>query len=137
MAVVKSRALRITFIVLGVGSVGVGFIGVFLPLVPTVGPIILAGFFFSRSSERFDAWLINNRFFGSTINDWRSKAGFSVRAKLVAVAAIATSFAISITLVTDNLVARMALFTLGLAIIVYVVSRPTKQPHAVISATNT
>ena len=130
VAVVKNRALRIVFIVLGWLLVGIAFVGVFLPLIPTVGPILLAGFLFSRSSERFDKWLVENRYFGPTIRDWRTGAGFSIRAKMIAVASIATSFTISIIVVTENIVVRLGLTALGLTIALYVVSRPTKQSHA-------
>lgn len=110
--------------------VGIAFAGVFLPLIPTVGPILLAGFFFSRSSRRFDDWLINNRYFGPTIRDWRAGAGFSMRAKVAAVAAITASFTISLITVTENLAVRLGLTALGFTIALYVVSRPTKQPRA-------
>lgn len=129
MAVVKNRMLRIAFVALGFLSVGVGFLGVFLPLIPTVGPILLAGFFFSRSSERFDDWLVNNRYFGGAINDWRAGAGFSVKGKVIAVTAITFSFTLSIITVTDHVVMRLALVMLGIAIATYVVTRPTKPAH--------
>lgn len=127
MAVVKSRALRIILTALGWLWIGVAFIGVFLPLIPTVGPILLAGFFFSRSSDRIDRWLVSNRYFGQTILDWRAGVGFSVRAKIIAVVSIAASFTISVSVVTEHLGLRIGLIALGVTIALYVVSRPTKR----------
>lgn len=119
--------MRVIYLVLGVLSLSVAFVGAFLPLIPTTGPVILAAFFFARSSERFDHWLETNALFGGIVRDWRAGVGFSVRGKTVAVAAIATTFTISILFTTDSLPVRLLLILLGLSIATFVVTRPTKR----------
>ena len=126
MTVVKNRALRIVLAGLGWLFVGIAFLGVFVPVLPTTGPVLLAAFFFSRSSERFDNWLVTNRFFGSIVRDWRAGKGFTVRAKVVAVVAIVVSFAITTIWVVNGVYLRAAFWLLAAAIAFYVVSRPTK-----------
>ncbi len=126
VAVVKSPILRGVLMALGWLWVGIAFIGVVLPGIPTTGPILLAAFFFSKSSDRFDHWLVSNRFFGGIVRDWRSGNGFSVRAKTIAVVAIFVSFAITtVWFVTDSY-ARWAMWLLAAAIASYVITRPTK-----------
>lgn len=119
--------MRVIYLVLGILSLSVAFVGAFLPLIPTTGPVILAAFFFARSSERFDHWLETNALFGGIVRDWRAGVGFSVRGKTVAVAAIATTFTISILFATDSLPVRLLLILLGLSIATFVVTRPTKR----------
>ena len=85
MTVVKSRVLRSIFFLLGFFWLGLAFVGLAVPLIPTVGPVLLAAFFFSKSSERFDRWLLNNRLFGGIVRDWRAGLGFTIRAKTVAI----------------------------------------------------
>lgn len=126
MSVVRSRALRIVLASIGWLFVGIAFIGVFIPVLPTTGPVILAAFLFSKSSERFDEWLVTNRFFGSIVRDWRAGRGFTVRAKTIAVIAIAASFAISTIWVVNGIYVRAAFWILAAGIIAYVVTRPTK-----------
>lgn len=126
MSVVKSRVLRLVLAALGWLFVGIAFLGVFVPVLPTTGPVILAAFLFSKSSERFDTWLVSNRFFGSIVRDWRTGQGFTVRAKTVAVIAIVTSFAISTIWFINGIYLRAAFWLLAAGIIAYVVSRPTK-----------
>jgi uncharacterized membrane protein YbaN (DUF454 family) len=129
MAPVKNRALRSIFLVLGWIWVGIAFIGIVAPIIPTTGPILLAAFFFSRSSERFDAWLLNNRFFGSIVRGWRNGEGFTGRAKAIAVTAIGISFAFTtyFALGSAHPAIRISMWMLALAIAGYVVTRPTKR----------
>jgi len=127
MTVVKSRPLRAVLLVLGFFFLGMAFLGVLMPFVPVTGPVILAGFLFSRSSERFDTWLVSNRYFGGIVRDWRAGVGFSARAKVLAVAAIAITFTVTIVFATDEPIVRALLLLLAVAIATYVVTRPTKR----------
>ena len=119
--------MRGIFLTFGIISLGVGFVGTFLPLIPTTGPVILAAFFFSRSSDRFDQWLETNAVFGGIVRDWRAGAGFTIRGKTIAVIAIATTFTISIVFAIDSTTLRMLLALLGASIAIFVVTRPTKR----------
>jgi hypothetical protein len=127
MAVVRNRVARVVLLALGWLWLGIAFVGVVVPVIPTTGPVILAAFLFSKSSERFDDWLLNNRFFGQIVRDWRAGAGFTVRAKLIAVAAIMTTFTISVVFAVHSVAGRVLMIALGCAVAAYVVTRPTKQ----------
>jgi len=104
-----------------------GVVGVVLPLIPTTFPVILAGFFFARSSDRFDRWLVDHRLFGPLIRDWRAGRGFSVRAKALAITAIALTFTVSIVWVIEYTGVRIGLVLLAVAISTYILWLPTKQ----------
>lgn len=124
---VQNRPLRLLLLALGFFFLGLGFVGAVLPFIPTTGPVLLAAFLFSKSSERFDRWLANNRLFGSIVRDWRAGVGFSIRSKVLAVTAIVASFTVTMILATDSTMVRLVLSLLALAIAFYVVSRPTKR----------
>lgn len=130
MSVVENRALRALLLVLGFVFVGIAFIGVVVPVLPTTGPVLLAAFLFSKSSERFDRWLETNRLFGSIVRDWRAGLGFTIRAKVVAVIAILASFTITTLFFINGFYLRAAFWVLAIAIAAYVVSRPTKPVEA-------
>jgi len=130
MTVVKNRALRGVLMAFGWLWVAIGFIGVLVPVIPTTGPIILAAFLFSKSSERFDQWIVTNRFFGGIVRSWRAGEGFTVGAKAVATFAIVASFAFSTLLFVTNGYARAAMWSLAIILVTYVISRPTKRTVA-------
>src|SRR3546814_11599305 len=57
----------------GWASLGLGAIGAFLPLLPTVPFVILAAFCFARSSPRLEKWLLTHPHFGHHIVAWRDR----------------------------------------------------------------
>lgn len=124
----RSRTVRAVFIGLGFASLGVGVVGIFLPLIPTTGPVLLAGFFFARSSERFNNWLLAHPRFGPMVRDYQAGLGIPLRAKLLAVGMIGLTFAISIAFVVESTGWRVTLATLAVAIVAFIVSRPTRRP---------
>ena len=129
--VVQNRMLRGVYLALGFLSLGLGIVGTVLPGIPTTMPIILAAFFFSKSSPRFDNWMVNHRVFGPLIRDWRSGAGFSARIKAIAIAAIAVTFTITVVWMVEATGVRIGLILLATAISAYILWLPTKQVETV------
>jgi uncharacterized membrane protein YbaN (DUF454 family) len=58
---------------LGILALGVGILGIFLPLLPTTPLVLLAAFFFSRGSERLHRWLVEHPRFGHHVRDWEAE----------------------------------------------------------------
>jgi uncharacterized membrane protein YbaN (DUF454 family) len=85
--------MRLVFLVLGLLSLAIGFVGVFLPLLPTVPFVILAAFCFARGSARLERWLLDHRTFGPHIRAWRRDRAISRAGKRAAFAAFAVSAA--------------------------------------------
>lgn len=78
-----SRLHRCVYIACGTVCVGLGVVGILLPLMPTTPFLLLAAFFYSRSSPRFLNWLLTNRWFGPYIRHYREGRGMPLRAKIV------------------------------------------------------
>lgn len=54
---------KILYIMIGCISLGLGIIGVILPILPTVPFVLLAAFCFARSSERLNGWFKNTKLY--------------------------------------------------------------------------
>lgn len=87
---------RYVFLVLGWLAVGLGLIGVLLPVLPTTPLMILAAFLFTRGSPRARAWLIEHAHFGPHIQNWESRRAIATHAKRLAVGTMVVVFAISL-----------------------------------------
>jgi uncharacterized protein len=82
---------RLLYLGLGLASVALGALGVVLPLLPTVPFMLLAAFFFARSSPRLEAWIVGHPRFGPHIRVWREKGAISPAGKRAAFFAFAIS----------------------------------------------
>jgi uncharacterized membrane protein YbaN (DUF454 family) len=73
-------------------SCGLGFIGVFIPILPTTPFLILAAFLFSKSSPRFHAWLMSIPVAGDGVRDWQANRTIKPKAKILCVSMLLLSF---------------------------------------------
>lgn len=78
------HAVRIGWLMLGFLCVGLGFVGAFLPLMPTTIFLILAVGCFARSSPRLEAWLLDHPRHGPALRAWREEGAISKRGKIAA-----------------------------------------------------
>ena len=69
---------KILYIIIGCISLGLGIIGVIVPILPTVPFVLLTAFCFARSSERLDGWFKNTKLYREN----NIKSGMTKRAKL-------------------------------------------------------
>ena len=84
--------MRVVWFVAGIACVVLAGIGAVLPLLPTVPFILLAAFFFARSSTRAHNWLINHKIFGPSLKDWERNGAIRPSVKRKAVLTIAASW---------------------------------------------
>ncbi|QDY69992.1 YbaN family protein [Qingshengfaniella alkalisoli] len=90
--------MRAAWFIFGCLSVAIGFVGAFLPLLPTVPLLILAAFCFARSSPKLHEWLLTHPIYGPHIRDWQERGAISRRAKRLAVASCVATFGIALLL---------------------------------------
>lgn len=82
--------MRALYRVLGYLAVALGAIGAFLPIMPTVPFLLLAVYFFARSSPELEKRILDHPHWGPQVKDWRERRAISRRAKTMAIGAMAT-----------------------------------------------
>ena len=115
--------MRTTFILLGHTSMAVGFVGIFVPLLPTTPFVLLAAVCYSRGSERFHTWLHQHPRFGPMIHSWREHRAIGPRAKIVA--AITVVVSITYSVIRLDLPWNAVSLLIGAAVLTFILSRPS------------
>ena len=80
--------MRRLYLALGLVSLGLGIIGAFLPLLPTVPFLLLAAFLFARGNPAWEKRLLDHPRWGPPIRDWRARRAIGRRAKYLAIASL-------------------------------------------------
>lgn len=120
----RSRFVRGLYLLAGLVCVGFAYMS-WLPGIPTFDFVMLAAFFFARSSDRFHSWLVGHRLFGRIIRGYQSE-GFTVRSKVVASLAVIASLGFSMVVLLDSTPIRWVLTGVGLFAVVFIWTRSTK-----------
>lgn len=126
MPEVKTKPLRIFYTFLGFLSLTLGFMGLFLPLLPTTPFLLLAAFCFSKGSNRFHQWLIRHPKLGPPIRDWEESRAIKTKYKILATLMVILSFSISFYVIEGREKLKFGLSMIMLVVMMYVWSRPSK-----------
>lgn len=78
-------------LIVGLASLILGIIGIFLPLLPTTPFLILAAWCFLRSSSKMYRWLYRQPLIGEALKDWEQTGAIKRKTKVLAIFLIGTS----------------------------------------------
>ncbi len=120
------KTKKLLLITAGTICVGLGIIGLVLPVVPTSPFLLLAAACYARSSKRFYNRLLANPIFGPPIRQWREEKSIPVRAKWLAIAMILVTFSITVIFILEDTPARLIMSLIGLLVIVFLCRIPSR-----------
>ena len=120
--------MKYIYISIGTFFVFLGLVGAFLPLHSTTPFLILATYFFSKSSKPLQIWLLSHKILGPFINDWEKHRVISRPAKILATLCI--TFSITSLLIKYQLlnIYGLSLFLTGSLLSLYLWSFPSSCP---------
>lgn len=80
--------MRIIFLFLGILSLVLGVVGVFLPVLPTTPFLLLSATLFLRSSQKLYDWLLSHPYLGEYIRNFKEHKAIPLRVKVVSVSLV-------------------------------------------------
>lgn len=114
--------IRILLIIAGTFFVGLGIVGIFVPVLPTTPFLLLAAACYARSSQRFYGWLLNNKWFGNYIRNYLERKGVPLKIKLVTITLLWIAIGSSIAFAVQILVIRLILVLIAIGVSIHVLS---------------
>jgi hypothetical protein len=121
--------MKILLTACGTLCVGLGTLGLFLPLLPTTPFLLLAAFCYARSSKRCHRWLMNNRWFGETLRRYREDRGLSRRHKAAALALLWPAIGYAAATVVAPVWGKVLLGAVALGVTVHLLTIRTHNPE--------
>lgn len=118
-------ALRWVLLVTGCIAVGLGVLGIFLPVLPTVPFLLLALACFTRSSARFHRWLLDHDQLGPLIRPYLDGRGMTRASKLKAITLIWASIGISVLVLLSTPWIQALLLMVAAGVSLYLLRLPT------------
>jgi len=118
----QSNLSRRLWFIAGTFFVGLGILGIFLPIVPTTPFLLLAAAFYARSSQRFYNWLLNNRWFGSYIRGYREGKEIPLKVKVLTISLLWITIGCSVTFAVHIFIVRIILILIAIGVTVHILS---------------
>ena len=121
--------LRAVYFTLGCLFFIVGFIGAFVPVLPTTIFMILALWMFSKSSSHFHDWLFHHKYFGPSLQRWVAYRVIPVCAKVLAVLMMVISYCYLLFFITLSVWVYVVIGLCLALVSLYIVSKPSRVPE--------
>jgi len=125
----NNRLVKRLLTIAGTFSVGLGILGIFLPLWPTTPFFLLAAACYGRSSEKFYHWLLNNKWFGKYIKNYREGKGIPLKVKILSISLLWLTIVFSTIFIVDNLFVIIVLILIATGVTIHIISIRSGKRH--------
>ncbi len=112
----KSQIMKIILILIGALSLLLGIVGIVIPLLPTTPFLLLSTACFIRSSERLYLWLLNHKWFGEYIRNYREHKAIPLSTKIIALSWLWLSILYSIIFIVDLIYLQILLAVIAITV---------------------
>lgn len=122
-----SKLKKYLLIIAGFTCVGLGILGMFLPILPTTPFLLLAAAAFGKSSDRAYHWLMTNKWFGSYIANYHAGRGIPLRVKISSISFLWITILTSAIFFVDNIYIKTLLIVIAIGVTIHISSVKTKR----------
>ena len=127
-----NKIVKILLITAGTISLALGAIGVFLPIIPTTPFLLLAAACYCRGSKRMHRWLLNNKWFGEYIRNYKEGRGIPLKTKIATLTLLWVTIGVSTVFMLNRLLPeqlvlpmQVIMIAVAVAVSVHIIRLPT------------
>lgn len=122
-----NKFIKGLLIIAGMVLVGLGILGIFLPLLPTTPFLLLAAVCYAKSSRRFYNWLLGNKWFGKYIKNYREGKGIPLKIKIFSISLLWLTILFSAIFIVNILFVRIILIMIAIGVSIHISSVQIKK----------
>jgi len=120
-----SLSKKYLLILVGIISVALGVLGIFLPLLPTTPFLLFAAFCFVKSSKKFYYWLINHRILGIYIKNYIHHRAITQKSRIISISLLWITILSSAIFFVNVVWVKVLLICIALAVSYHLISLKT------------
>ena len=124
------KIVQVSLIASGTICVALGILGIFVPVLPTTPFLLLAAFFYARSSERFHQWLLGNQWFGQYIKNYQQGRGIALRDKIITLVALWLALSFTVLTTAPAWWVKLLLLSVGIGVTMHLLRINTLPPQS-------
>ncbi len=109
----KGRFMKTIYVILGFIFLGLGAIGVVLPVLPTTPFLLVAAFFFGKGSDRFNRWFLSTKLYKNHLESFVTNRSMPLKTK-ISILAFSSSMLLIAFYMANNIYLRI---TIGIVIL--------------------
>ena len=102
MDFMKSKIIKGLCIVLAFLSLGLGILGIILPILPTTPFLLLASYLFAKGSDRFHAWFISTKLYKNHLEEFVTTRAMTLKKKLCILLPVSTMLITTFILINNK-----------------------------------
>ena len=110
--------MKIFLIILGFMTLGLGALGVALPILPTTPFLLVSAFCFAKSSDRLNTWFKGTKLYKNNLESFAHGQGMTQKTKLKIMTTVTVLMAIGFICMKDTTAGRICLSVVWVAHII-------------------
>ena len=129
MSAASGKLKRWLFIIAGTIAIGIGVIGIIVPVLPTTPFLLLAAICYMRGSQRLYNALLCNRFIGSYVRNYLEGRRMSLKMKAWTLSLLWVAIVCTAALATDSLIIRIILAVVLIGVTIHILTVKTAKKN--------
>ena len=122
-----NKVVKYLLVIIGLISLGLGILGIFLPLLPTTPFLLLSAGLFMKSSKRLYNWLMNHKYLGKHLQNYLHHKTISVKTKISSLTLLWLTILSTTFYFVDKLIIKIVLLAIATAVTVHILTFKSKR----------